>query len=88
MEGSMDNEVKKQSFDFDFDLPPKLEFENAADAIGLWFAAVVVFAFVTAGVIVYRTANPEFAMAANDAVPVAAAQSDPIAPAPLLLPRR
>jgi hypothetical protein len=84
MEGSMDNEMKKRSFDFD--LRPKLEFENTADSVGLCFAAAVLCAFLAAGVIVYRTANPEFTIAANDVVP-AAAQPNPLDPVPLLSPR-
>jgi hypothetical protein len=68
------------------DLPAKLEFENGADATGLWFAAAAVFAVIAAGIILYRTADPEIRTAAND-VPPAAAQSNPIA-APQIPPQR
>ena len=64
-------------------LPAKFEFENAADATGLWFAAAVFCAVLTAAVIVYRTGNTEFRTASNDATPPAA-QADPVAPAPIV----
>ena len=73
----MDNEK------LDSNLTPKLEFENRADAAGLWFAAAVLFAVLAAGIIVYRSGNSDFRMATNDTAP-AAAQADPLSPAPLL----
>ncbi len=76
MDDKMSNQAGK------LDLPAKFEFENGADATGLWFAAAAVFAVIAAGVILYRTANPEIRTASND-VPPAAAQSNPIA-APIL----
>jgi uncharacterized lipoprotein YmbA len=62
----MDNEMKKPNDKFDYRIPPVLEFENAADATGLWFAVVVLCAFLAAGVIVYRNANSDFRLASND----------------------
>jgi len=38
---------------------------NAADAMGLWFAAVVLCAVLAAGVIVYRTGNSDMVTASN-----------------------
>jgi hypothetical protein len=64
-----------------FKLDP--EFRHGADKAGYWFAATIVLAVIAAGVILYRGANAEFTTASNDPVP-AAAQADPISPAPLL----
>jgi hypothetical protein len=58
------------------------EFKSQPDATGYWFAAAVLFAFVAAGVIVYRSGGDEFRTAVND-VP-AATQTSPIDPPPLL----
>ena len=80
-EGSMDSEMNKQSYKSK--LPKKLEFSNAADATGFWFAAIVLCAVLAAGVIVYRTGNSDIVTASNDAMPVAA-QGDPVAPPPIL----
>jgi hypothetical protein len=72
------------NFDGDgFKSDPQLEFQHGADATGYWFAAAALFAVLAAAIIVYRGANSEFQTAANDPMP-AAAQSDPINPAPLL----
>jgi hypothetical protein len=68
----------------DSDLPAKPEFENDVDATCFWFTAAVVFAVLAAGVIVYRADDSDVRMAANDAMPAAAAQSDPIAPPPII----
>jgi hypothetical protein len=77
---------QKQNYQCDSDLPPKLEFENAADSSGLWFAAAVVFAVIAAGIIVYRTATSDpIRTAAND--PPAAARADPTWPSTILPPR-
>jgi hypothetical protein len=38
---------------------------NAADAMGLWFAALVLCAVFAAGVIVYRTGNSDVMTASN-----------------------
>lgn len=51
--------------------PRKVEFSNGADAIGLWFAAAILCAVLTAGVIVYKTGNSDMVTAAND-LPAAA----------------
>jgi hypothetical protein len=58
-------------------LAPKHEFENTADAAGLWFAAAVMFAVLTAGVIVYRAGGPDIRTASNDVTALAAARSSP-----------
>ena len=58
------------------------EFKSRADAVGYWFAAAVLSAFIAAGVIVYRSAGDEFRTATND-VP-ATAQTSRINPPPLL----
>jgi uncharacterized lipoprotein YmbA len=50
------------------ELPRKLEFSNAADATGFWFAAVVLCAALAAGVIVYQTGNTDMVTASNDTV--------------------
>jgi hypothetical protein len=62
---------------------PSCEYASRLDATGYWFATAIVFAFLAAGVIVYRTGNPEIRTAAND-IPPAAAQADPIQPQPML----
>ena len=46
------------------------EFSNGADAMGLWFAAVILGAVLAAGLIVYRTANSDIVTASNE-TPVA-----------------
>jgi uncharacterized lipoprotein YmbA len=79
MEGLMDNQKRKENYKFDYEAPPALEFENAADATGFWFAAVVICAVLAAGIIVYRTDSTDFRIATNDA-PSAAAQADSVAP--------
>ena len=79
----MDNEVP-QVID-EPELPPKREFENAADAAGLWFAAAVVFAVLAAGIIVYRSSNSDIVTAANDPAPPAA-HFDRLSPA--IVPQR
>jgi hypothetical protein len=69
----------------DSNLPSELEFANAADAMGLWFALAVVLAVLAAGVIVYRNGNSDIVSAANEPMP-AAAHSDPLSAA--ILPER
>jgi hypothetical protein len=78
----MDSQLNKQDAESDYNPESSLEHENATDATGYWFAAAVVFAFLAAGVIVYRTGNSDIRTASND-LPVAA-QSGPIDPAPIL----
>jgi hypothetical protein len=53
---------------------PDLEFKTSADAAGYWFAAAVFFAFLAAGIIVYRTANFDTRTASID-MPAAAPTS-------------
>ena len=48
---------------------PRRELSNAADAMGLWFAAVVLGAVLAAGVIVYQTGNSDLVTASNEATP-------------------
>ena len=77
--------MEKQRLDFDYDryaLDHKLEFKTC-DATGYWFAAAVLFAFMAAGIIVYRAGGAdEFRTATND-VPTTA-QTSPINPPPLI----
>jgi hypothetical protein len=47
--------------------PTKIKVENTLDAIGAWFTAVMLFAVLAAGIIVYRTANNDLRTASNDA---------------------
>jgi hypothetical protein len=62
MEGSVNSDRHKESRSPE----RKAEFSNGADAMGLWFAAIILCAVLTAGVIVYRTANSDIVTAAND----------------------
>jgi hypothetical protein len=78
----MDNGMNKQSFNPD--APAELEFDYGPDATGYWFAALVMFAALAAGVIVYRAANYDTVVALNDPPPAAATLADPIAPPPLI----
>jgi hypothetical protein len=69
MEGSMDGETNKQN-----KLPRKPQLSNAADAngpdaMGFWFAAVVLCAVLVAGVIIYRIGNPDIVTASNEVTP-------------------
>jgi hypothetical protein len=85
MEGPMDKNAPKEIDQGDCNLSSALEFANAADATGLWFALAVVLAILAAGVIVYRSGNSDIVTAANEPMP-AAAHSDPLSPA--ILPER
>jgi hypothetical protein len=85
----MERKMKKMEerhLDFEYGrygLDPKPEFKTGADATGYWFAAAVLFAFLAAGIIVYRAGGAdEFRTATND-VPTMA-QTSPINPPPLL----
>jgi len=84
----MDQPLEKPDLDYDYDsygLEHRLDSERVPDAAGYWFLAAVLFAFVAAGIIVYRTGNMETQTAANyPSHP--AAQSDPIA-SPSIVPR-
>jgi hypothetical protein len=82
----MDQPVKKTDLDFDYDsygLERSLESERAPDTTGYWFLAAVLFAFIAAGIIVFRAGNTEMQTAANYRQ---AAQSDPVM-SPTILPR-
>ena len=48
------------------ELPTELRLENTVDTSGMWFAAVVLFAVLAAGIIIYRAANDDIRTAAND----------------------
>jgi len=61
----MENHVNRESSEVDCKLPPRVEFENSADATGLWFAAAMLCAVLAAGVIVYRTGNSDFSAVSN-----------------------
>ena len=82
----MDQPMKKTDLDFDYDrygLERRLEDEQAPDATGYWFLAAVLFAFIAAGIIVYRAGNAETQTAANyPSNPTA--QSDPVASPPIV----
>jgi hypothetical protein len=85
----MDQPVKKPDLDFDYDrygLEHRLDAERTPDAVGYWFLAAVPFAFIAAGIIVYRAGNSEVQTAANYASHPAA-QTDQLDPQPLLLER-
>ena len=72
----------------DYGREPALEFDHASEATGYWFLAAVLFAFLAAGIIVYRAGNtatmssPAQAAAIQTGHP--AAQADPLDPQPLL----
>jgi hypothetical protein len=79
MEGAMDHPLKKHDLDFDYDayrLDRDHEFGPNPDTAGYWFMAAVVFAFIAAGIIVYRASNnvgieayyPDRAVAQSDPV--------------------
>ena len=46
--------------------PRKVEFGNSADAMGLWFAAAILCAVLTAGVIIYRAGDADIMTASNE----------------------
>ena len=74
----MELKMSKQDDKLDNEIPPspeispKLEFENAVDAAGLWFAAAVLFGVLAADIIVYRAGDSVMRTASNDAGPAAA----------------
>jgi len=79
----MDQPMKKSDLDFDYGLEPRLDAKRSPDAAGYWFLAAVLFAFIAAGIIVYRAGNAEMQTAANyPSHP--AAQSDPVASPPIV----
>jgi hypothetical protein len=82
----MDQPMRKSDLDFDYDsfgLERRLDAERAPDAAGYWFLAAVLFAFIAAGIIVYRAGNAEMQTAANYS-DHPAAQSSQLDPRPLL----
>ena len=82
----MDQPGKKTDLDFDYDkygLERRLDAERAPDAAGYWFLAAVLFAFIAAGIIVYRTGDAGIQTATNYSSHPAA-QSDPTAPPPIV----
>jgi hypothetical protein len=85
MERKMEK-MEEQHLDFDYNrygLDPKLEFKSGADATGYWFAAAVLFAFLAAGIIVYRAGGADEFRTATNEVPTTT-QTSPIDPPPLL----
>jgi hypothetical protein len=82
----MDQPIRKSGLDFDYDnygLERRLDSERAPDAAGYWFLAAVLFAFIAAGIIVYRAGNAETQTAANyPSNPTA--QADPVASPPIV----
>ena len=82
----MDQPVKKTDLDFAYDkygLERRLDAERAPDAAGYWFLAAVLFAFIAAGIIVYRAGNAETQTAANyPSHPTE--QFDPVASPPIV----
>ena len=58
----MDNTMNRQSRGVD---------ARGPDAMGLWFAALVLCAVFAAGVIVYQIGNADMVTASNDAAPAA-----------------
>jgi hypothetical protein len=80
----MDQPMKKPDFNYDgYGLERRLDSKRTPDAAGYWFLAAVLFAFIAAGVIVYRAGNAEIQTAANyPSHP--AAQSDPVASPPIV----
>ena len=82
----MDQPMKKPNLDFDYDsygLDRRLDTERTPDTAGYWFLAAVLFAFIAAGIIVYRAGNAETQTAANyPSNPTA--QSDPVASPPIV----
>ena len=69
MEGSMDNNANKPSN------KTELKLEHTVDTSGTWFAAVVLFAVLAAGIIIYRAANDDIRTAGNDTLPAPASSS-------------
>jgi len=82
----MDQPVKKTDLEFDYDsygLERRLDAERAPGAAGYWFLAAVLFAFIAAGIIVYRAGNAEMQTAANySSNPTA--QTDPVTSPPIV----
>ena len=82
----MDQPMKKHDLDFHYDgygVERSLESEQGPDTAGYWFLAAVLFAFIAAGIIVYRAGNAEIQTAANYPNDPAA-QADPVASPPIV----
>jgi cbb3-type cytochrome oxidase subunit 3 len=87
MEGAMDQPMRKSDIDFDYDsygLERRLDTERAPDAAGYWFLAAVLFAFIAAGIIVYRAGNNAEMQTAANYSDHPAAQTSRLDPHPLL----
>ena len=69
----MDNDGSKLSDKSE--VPTELKLENTVDTSGMWFAAVVLFAVLAAGIIIYRAANDDIHTASNDTLPAPASSS-------------
>ena len=82
----MDKPIEKPDLDFDYDsygLERRLDSDRAPDAAGYWFLAAVLFAFIAAGIIVYRAGNAETQTAAiYPSNPTA--QTDPVTSPPIV----
>jgi hypothetical protein len=91
MEGPMDRPISRRYREanyqiLDYGREPDFAFDRTQDAVTYWFLAVVMCAFLAAGIIVYRTGTsaPHVTQTAGMATDHPAAQADPIAPAALL----
>jgi len=63
-----------------YPLESPIEQENETDKVGYWFAIAALFAFVVAGVIVYRTGNSDFTTAPDDLHAATRSAQAPISP--------
>jgi len=82
------DKMENQHLGFDYKrygLDHNPELESKTDPTGYWFAAAVLFAFLAAGIIIYRAGGDEFRTAANDAP--SHPQTSRINPTPLLKPQ-
>ncbi len=61
METNMDNQGRE--------VLPRRTPSNSADAMGLWFAALVLCAVIAAGVIIYRIGDSDVVTASNETAP-------------------
>jgi hypothetical protein len=82
----MDQPMKKPDLNVDYDsygLERRLDSEQMPDAAGYWFLAAVLFAFIAAGIIVFRAGDAELQTAANyPSNPTA--QTDPVTSPPIV----
>jgi hypothetical protein len=91
MEGPMDRPISRRYREanyqiLDYGREPDFAFDRAQDAVTYWFLAVVLCAFIAAGLIVYRTgaSAPHDTQTAAMTTGHPAAQADPLAPANIL----